>query len=173
MEHIMTYSTLLATILTGALCAVAFCSSSPAQAAAMNGKSYCSKLQPLLQPFVNVKLTLHQADDSTTDSLQGGDPQYVKCDFQQQNPQVPQVDVSLHDDSDHRFDDADKKGYAPLAGFGDKARYSVRGAMGMRWVDVVRGSVACEARLTMPDRQINGDWKEAAGKMCEAAFSAR
>ena len=134
-----------------------------------SGAAFCAKLQPLVRPLVKPTLTLFKASDPTTNELQAADAAYVECDFRQQDSQI---DVSLHDDSDHRFDDANEKGYAALPGFGDRARYLAR-ISEMRWVDVVRGSVACEARFTMEDGQINSDWKQAAGKMCEAAFSAR
>jgi hypothetical protein len=135
----------------------------------MSGAAFCAKLQPLVQPLVTPALTLFKASDATTDDLQAGDAAYVECDFR---PPSAQVDVSLHDDSDHRFDDASEKGYAALPGFGDRARYLARSSE-MRWVDVVHGSIACEARFTMPDSQINGDWKQAAGKACDAALSVR
>ncbi|MEO6967340.1 MAG: hypothetical protein ABI132_02635 [Rhodanobacteraceae bacterium] len=139
---------------------------------AVNAKTFCAKQQPAVQPLVKVPLVLFKASDSNSEKeMHMGENDFVDCDFRQQNTQI---NVSLHDDSDHTlFDDSDEKGYAPLAGFGDKARYSVKGAMGMRWVDVVRDSGACEARLTMDDGQINGDWKQTAGKMCDAAFAAR
>jgi hypothetical protein len=120
-----------------------------------------------VQPLVTPALTLFKASDATTDDLQAGDAVYVECDFR---PPSAQVDISLHDDSDHRFDDASEKGYAALPGFGSRARYLARSSE-MRWVDVVRGSIACEARFTMPDSQIHGDWKQAAGRACDAALS--
>ncbi len=141
-----------------------------AASAPITAKVFCGKLQPLVQPMVKPSLILSRADDSRSDSMHAGEAQYVDCDFRQQNTQL---DVSLHDDSDKEFDNATLKGYAALPGFGDRARYSVSGAMGMRWVDVVRGTTACEARITMEDSQINGDWKQAGGKMCEAAFKVR
>lgn len=138
---------------------------------AIGAAAFCKRLQPKLQPLVKIPLTLFRADDSTTDPLHAGEAPYVDCDFRRQGAQV---DVSLHDDSGHDlFDDPNKPGYAALPRLGDKARYSVKGAMGMVWVDVVRGSLACEARLTADAGQINGDWKQAAGRMCEAAFAAR
>jgi len=133
-------------------------------------KAFCGKLQPLIQPLVKPALVLSRADDSQTDPDHAGEAQYVDCDFRQQNTQL---DVSLHDDSDRIFDNPTEQGYAPLPGVGDKARYSVRGAMGMRWVDVVRSTTACEARLTMEDSQINGDWRQAGGKICETALKLR
>jgi hypothetical protein len=139
-------------------------------AAPRDAKSFCSKLQPLVQPLVKLPLVLSRADDSKSDSLHAGETQYVDCDFRQKNTQL---DVSLHDDSDKMFDNTAQRGYAALPGFGDKARYSVRGAMGMRWVDVVRGTTACEARFTLEDGQLKGDWKQAGGKMCDAALKAR
>jgi hypothetical protein len=136
-------------------------------AAPGQASAFCAKLQPLVQPFVKPVLTRFRAADGTTDDLHAGEPHYVDCDFR---PAGGQVDVSLHDDSDHRFDDAAKDGYAALPGFAAPARYTAR-AGEMRWVDLVRGSIACEARFTMDDAQINGDWKQAAGKICEAALA--
>ena len=78
-------------------------------------------------------LTLFNASDATTNDLQAGDSAYVECDFR---PPSAQIDVSLHDDSDHHFDDASAKGYAALPGLADKARYTTKAAAGMRWVDV-------------------------------------
>jgi hypothetical protein len=163
---------IVSTAFLGAVIAVSVSSakSDPANNGSANATAFCGKLQPKIQSLVTPPLALSRADDSGTDSLQAGDSQYVDCDFRQQSTQV---DVSLHDDSDKRFDDAAEQGYAALAGFGDRARYSVQGAMGMRWVDVVRGSTACEARLTMEDGKVNGDWRQAAGKMCDAAFASR
>jgi hypothetical protein len=146
--------------------------STPAPAAphaTKSGAAFCAALQPLVQPLVKPALTLFKASDAATDDLQAGDAAYVECDFR---PPSAQVDVSLHDDSDHRFDDTNAKGYAALSGVAGKARYTVQNGE-MRWIDVVRGSIACEARFTMPDAQINGDWKQAAGRICEAAFSVR
>ena len=147
--------------------------STPAPAAARNaplsGAAFCGKLQPLVQPLVKPGAYAFRVSDATTNDLQAGDAAYAECDFR---PPSAQVDVSLHDDSDHRFDDASAKGYAALPGVADKARYTAQNGE-MRWIDVVRGSIACEARFTMPDAQINRDWKQAAAKMCEAAFSAR
>ncbi len=134
---------------------------------ALSAPAFCAKVQLLVQPFVKPTLTLFRAADSTTDDLHAGEAHYVDCDFR---PAGSQVDVSLHDDADHRFDDATRDGYAPLPGFGDHARYSTKGGE-MRWVNLVRGSIACEARFTMDDAQINGDWTQAAGKICEAALT--
>jgi hypothetical protein len=142
---------------------------SASNAAQMSASAYCAKLQPLVQQLVKPALALFKASDPTTNDLQAGDAAYIECDFR---PPSTQVDISLHDDSDHEFDDAGKQGYAALAGFGDKARYTVENGE-MRWVDVVRRSIACEARFTMKDAEINRDWKQAAGKICEAALSAR
>ena len=158
---------------TGTSTAQPAAASTPAPATAknapMSAAAFCAKLQPQVQPLVKPALTLFKASDATTNDLQAGDAAYVECDFR---PPSAQIDVSLHDDSDHRFDDASAKGYAALPGFAGKARYTVQNGE-MRWIDVVHGSIACEARLTMPDSQINGDWKQAAEKICEAAFSVR
>jgi hypothetical protein len=139
--------------------------------AAIDGKTFCPRLQSAIQRLVNVPPTLHEASDSMTDKMMHmGERNFVDCDFRQRQTQV---DISLHDDSDHHlFDDPNEKGYAPLSGFGDRARSA--SAMGEHWVDVVRGSVACEARLGLEDDgQVKGDWKQAAGRMCDAAFAVR
>lgn len=133
-------------------------------------KAYCAALQPRVQPFVKPSLALFAANDSSTDSLHAGERSYVECDFRQQGGQL---NVSLHDDDDGLFDDPAKQGYAALPGFGDTARYSVRGAMGMRWVDVVHRKVACEVRFSLEDGDLNYDWKSAGGRICEAALAAR
>ncbi len=158
---------------SGATGAASTASASPAPAAtparAPSGATFCGTLQPLVQPLVKPALSLFQASDATTDDLHRGEPHYVDCDFRFSSGQF---DVGLHDDADHQFDDATAKGYAPLPGFGDHARYLVK-QQEMRWVDVVRGSTACEARFTMADSQIKGDWKQAAGNACNAALSVR
>lgn len=139
--------------------------------AAIDGKAFCAKLQPAIQPLVRVPLKLYKASDSITEKeMHMGENDFVDCDFRQRQTQV---DVSLHDDSDHAlFDDPNAKGYAPLAGFADKARSA--SAMGEHWVDVVRGSIACEARLGLADDgQVVGDWEHVAAGMCVAAFAAR
>ncbi|MGH6739465.1 MAG: hypothetical protein ACREDY_10645 [Bradyrhizobium sp.] len=123
-----------------------------------------------MQPLVKPTLVLFAANDSSTDSLHSGESSYVDCDFR---PPGGQVDIGLHEDTDGRFDDASKPGYAPLAGFGEKGRYITRAQAGMRWVDIVRGKVACEARFVLADAQLNGEWTQVAGRMCEAALAAR
>lgn len=133
-------------------------------------KAYCAKLRPRVQPLVKPALSLVAANDGSTDSLHTGERSYVDCDFRQQSGQL---EVSLHDDDDGLFDDPTKQGYAALPGFGDTARYSVRGSMGMRWVDVVRGKVACEVRFSLEDGDFNADWKTAGGRICEAALATQ
>jgi hypothetical protein len=140
-----------------------------ARQASGDSSAFCRKLQPLVQAFVKPTIAHFSASDHTTATAQASDPDFLECDFR---PPDAQIDVSLHGDADHQFDDPNELGHAPLAGFGDKARHSAQIAE-MRWVDVVRGSIACEARFTIPDSQINGDWKQATGKICETAFSVR
>ena len=158
----------------GATAAASSASASPATPAAtparaLNGAEFCGTLQPLVQPLVTPTLALFKASDRTSNDLQSSDASYVECDFRSPNAQV---DISLHDDSDQSFDDANQPGYAPLPGFGGRARYLAR-QQEMRWVDVARGSTACEARFTMKDADIKGDWKQIGGKACDAALSVR
>src|SRR5579872_3052913 len=106
----------------------------------LQAQPFCAKLQPLIQPLVKPSLALFQASDSSTDPNHAGETPYLDCDFR---PPGGQVDVSIHDDTDGRFDNAAEQGYAAQPGFGDKARYLTQPADGMRWVDVVKGKVAC------------------------------
>jgi len=132
--------------------------------------SWCTRLLTALAGSVKTPLMLTAISDASTDSLHTGERHYIDCDFRSQGGQL---DLSLHDDEDGAFDDTAAQGYAPLAGYGERARYSVTGAMGMRWVDVVRGKVACEVRTTFGDERFIGDWKAAAGRICESALVLR
>ncbi len=135
----------------------------------IRGRTYCAALLPTIQGFVTPTLALFAATDST-DPLHLGETPYVECDFRQNGRQLV---VGLHDATSGNFTfNAQDSNYAPLAGFGDRARYTTRGAMGMRWADVVKGNAACEVRLTLADSDIKGDWKQAAGNLCTAAFAA-
>ncbi|OOG56847.1 hypothetical protein B0E48_12235 [Rhodanobacter sp. C03] len=161
-------------VIVAALCILSACSQGAstffdASATTPIAAAFCAKLQASVQPMVTAPLTSFSIDDSTTDEMHAGERDYVRCIFRQRDSQI---DVSLHDDTDGLFDDSGKKGYAALSGFGDKARYTV-GREEMQWVDVVHGSIACETRFAVDARLLNGDWKQVAGKMCEAAFAAR
>jgi hypothetical protein len=135
--------------------------------------AFCTKLQPLLQPFVKVTLVLFSADDATSDELHAGELQYVHCQFRQADGSM--IDIGLHDDSDGRFDNAAQNGYAVLTGYSDKGRYLVRRSAGQIWLDLVRGKTACEARFGLDDdgSPLNRDWKDVGGKVCSAAFSLK
>ena len=141
------------------------------QAAGTRALAFCHAMQSAIQPFVKVPLGLFSSDDSTTDEMHRGESHYVHCQFRQKDNSM--IDVGLHDDTDGLFDDASKAGYATLPGFGDRARYTVRGSAGQKWLDVVRGKVACEARFGLDDNgaPLNGDWKEVGGKVCTAALA--
>jgi hypothetical protein len=52
------------------------------------------------------------------------------------------------------FDDAAQNGYAVLTGNSDKARYTLRASAGQKWLDLVRGKTACEARFALDDAWI-------------------
>ncbi|HEX3912686.1 MAG TPA: hypothetical protein VHW71_04195 [Steroidobacteraceae bacterium] len=142
-----------------------------AAAAPTRASVFCAKLQLVLQPFVQLPLVLFSADDETTDAMHAGEAQYRHCQFRQADNSM--IDIGLHDDSDGRFDDAAKNGYAVLNGYGDKGRYTVRGVAGQSWLDLVRGKTACEARFALQDdgKPLSHDWKEVGGKVCTAAFS--
>ena len=144
-----------------------------AQTPGARAAAFCQAMQSTIQPFVKIPLSLFSSDDGTTDEMHRGEAHYVHCQFRQKDGSM--IDIGLHDDSDGLFDDAAKAGYAALPGFGDKARYTVRGSAGQKWLDVVRGKVACEARFGLDDNgaPLNGDWKEIGGKICTAALAQR
>lgn len=150
-----------------AICAASLMmSATPARAA--NGAAFCANVQPKIQPLIKLPLQLFQADDAKTNADQTGDSSYVECDFR---PGNFRVNLSLHDNSDKRFDGTGRQGHDVLTGIADKAWTVDSG--GMRWIDVVRGKLACEARLGLPPSMVQGDWKQVAAKMCEAAFESR
>ncbi len=123
------------------LCAASLMmSATPARAA--SGAAFCAKVQPKIQPLIKLPLQLFQADDAKTNANQTGDSSYVECDFRLGSFRV---DVSLEDNSDKRFDGTGRQGHQELSGIADKD-WSVDSG-GMRWIDVVRGKLACEARL--------------------------
>jgi hypothetical protein len=144
-----------------------------ASAMAPGAAAFCAKIQPLLQPFVKITLVLFSADDQTSDELHAGESQYKHCQFRQADGSM--IDIGLHDDSDGRFDDAAKNGYAILTGSADKGRYTVRGSAGQKWLDLVRGKTACEARFALDNdgSPLNQDWKEVGTKICSATFTLR
>ncbi|HEX7694902.1 MAG TPA: hypothetical protein VF409_10455 [Sphingomonas sp.] len=136
----------------------------------IKASTYCARIAPQLQKLVVPEIELFSGSDST-DPLHQGEKPYVECDFRQNDTQLV---VGLHDATSGTFNfDPQDSNYAPLAGFGDRARYTTRGAMGMRWVDVIKGNAACEVRLTLTDDQIRGDWKQTAGAMCNLAFASQ
>lgn len=141
-----------------------------APAASPKASAFCAKLKSVLQPFVKVTLVLFSADDATTDAMHAGEVQYRHCQFRQADNSM--IDIGLHDDSVGMFDDAAKRGYAVLTGYGDKGRYTARPSAGQNWLDVVHGKTACEARFAIYDdgKPLNQDWKEVGGKVCTAAF---
>ena len=138
-----------------------------AEASAISAKATarCKSIQVELQSYVKIRLDLFAADDASNDELNAGDTAYLHCQYRQQDNSL--IDIGLHDDSDGLFDTITKN-YAVLPGFGDKARYTVRGSAGQKWLDVVRGKVACEARfgLDKDDSPLIGDWKQVGGKIC-------
>lgn len=135
--------------------------------------AFCQSMQAAIQPFVKVQLALFSSDDGASDEMHRGEAHYVHCQFRQKDNSM--IDIGLHDDADGLFDDAAKAGYAALPGYGEKARYTVRGSAGQKWLDVVRGKVACEARFALDDdgSPLNADWKEVGGKICTAALTQR
>lgn len=142
-----------------------------APAMAPKAAAFCMKLKPLVQPFVKIPLVLFSADDATSDEMHAGESQYRHCQFRQSDGSM--IDIGMHDDSDGLFDDAAKNGYAALTGYSDKGRYTVRGSAGQKWLDLVRGKTACEARFALDDdgSPLNRDWKDVGGKVCTAAFA--
>jgi hypothetical protein len=160
-------------ITAAALLALLDVHSQAASAADMAPKAaaFCRKLQPALQPYSKIPLVLIMADDSTNDEMHAGETQYRHCQFRQADGSL--ADIGLHDNSDGRFSDAKQQGYGPLTGYADSGRYTVRGAAGQKWLDLVRGGTACEARFALDEdgSPLNHDWKEVGVKICIVAFT--
>ena len=126
----------------------------------------CASLQPSVQAVVKVPLKVKSAEDGTTDDLHKGEAGYYACIFSVGSSY--QLTVILSDEKS--FKDGEK-GYQPLAGFGDRARFSPGS---LPFVDVMKGKTFCEVLVTMPPDQFTGqDWMHAAGKICVGAFAAR
>ncbi len=128
---------------------------------------YCAALLPAVQALVKSRLTVKSADDPSTDVMHTGEPGYFACVF----ASAPyQLTVITSDAPEKRFTDASAKGYAPLAGVGDRARVH-NGSM--EWIDVLKGPHFCEVINVLPaDGFAVPDWTQAAGKICLAAIAA-
>lgn len=137
----------------------------PATAAGTAGgaNTICAKLLPRIQPMIKPTLTLVEAQDKKS----GG----VSCSYGNGNNRFT---VRL-DDARNPLDQRELRTFTPLTGFGDKAVTSdEKGGNYMHWVDVVRGDTLCQAILGLDsEKLVNGDWPQAAGRMCEAALAAR
>lgn len=132
----------------------------------ISAAKFCPALLPKVQSFVKVSLSILQANDETNDDLHTGDHGYVSCTY---GHDAYRVTTSMHAGDVSRYEGTAEKGFVPLPGFGDQARaYDAT----LRWVDVVKGSTACETILTVADEDLTGhDWKQVAGQMCNAAFA--
>ena len=126
----------------------------------------CASLQSSVQALVKIPLKIKTADDATTDDLHKGEAGYYSCVFAAASGY--QVTVILSDEKS--FTDAKEKGYQPLAGFGDRARFAPGS---IHFVDVMKGKTFCEVLVGMPDDQFTEDWTHASGKICVAAFGVR
>lgn len=144
--------------------------STPASSAAsgpgVSAAKFCPALLPKVQSFVKVPLTTVQANDETNDDLHRGDDGYVSCTY---GNDVYRVTITMNAGDVSKYEGTNQQGFVPLAGFGDKAR-AYDGTV--RWVDVVKRSTACETILSVADKDLTeSDWKQVAGKMCNAAFT--
>lgn len=134
--------------------------------AAGDPKAFCAALLAATQPLLKVPLTVTMASDANNDELHGGEPGYAECRFTGK-----QLGVTIILSDEKSFDSSTDKGFIPLSGFGDKAR-AHEGSI--QWVDVMKGKTFCEAIVTVsPDQVTGGDWKQAGGKMCIAAYARR
>lgn len=129
---------------------------------------FCPALFPKIKAYVKAPLdSIMQSGDAFNDDMHLGDVGYVSCTFGHAG-QGYVVTVSMHAGDVSKYTGITDKGYSALPGFGDQAR-AYDGSL--RWVDVVKGSTACEAILTIADADLaERDWKQAAGKVCNAAF---
>jgi len=131
-------------------------------------KKFCAALLPQVQALIKLPLTVMSADDSHTDQMHTGEAGYLSC---VNGNGGYRATVIMSDDAEKAFTSAPKKGYEALPGYGDVARSS---QSGITWVDVMKGKTFCEAIVTIDDKDIvAGDWKQAGGKMCMAAFALR
>lgn len=126
----------------------------------------CASLQPSVQALVKVPIKIKSAEDGTTDDLHKDEAGYYSCTFAVGSSY--QLTVILSDEKS--FTDAKEKGYQPLAGFGDRARFA-NGSI--HFVDVMKGKTFCEVLVSMPDDQYVEEWTHASGKICTAAFTVR
>jgi hypothetical protein len=129
---------------------------------------FCPALLPKVKAFVKVPLdSIKLAQDETNDDLHAGDDGYVSCTFSHAQEGYV-ITTGMHAGDVSRFVGTTEQGFTNLPGFGDHARaYDAS----LRWVDVVKGSVACETIVTMADGSLTeSDWKQAGGKICNAAF---
>lgn len=146
--------------------------SSPAATSANGPKVSAAKFCPALlanvKPYVKVPLGIVQANDETNDDLHTGEDGYVSCTYGH-DPDGYRLTIGMHAGDVSKYEGTTEKGFVPLPGFGDKARaYEAS----IRWVDVVKGSAACEAIVTISNEDLTeSDWKQAGGKMCNAAFA--
>jgi hypothetical protein len=141
--------------------------SSTASKPRVSAAKFCPALMPKVQSLVKVSLTIIQANDETNDDLHTGEDGYVSCTYGQPD-QGYRITTGMHAGDVSHYEGTTEKGFTALPGFGDKARaYEAS----LRWVDVVKGSTACETILTVADESLTeADWKQVAGKMCNAAF---
>ncbi|MGH7648452.1 MAG: hypothetical protein ACREND_10070, partial [Gemmatimonadaceae bacterium] len=143
--------------------------SAPSSAAAggpkVSAAKFCPALMPKVQSLVKVSLSIIQANDETNDELHTGDAGYVSCTYGRQD-QGYRITTGMHAGDVSHYEGTTEKGFTALPGFGDNARaYDAS----IRWVDVVKGSTACETILTVADESLTEpDWKQVAGKMCNA-----
>lgn len=133
----------------------------------VSAAKFCPALLAPVKTYVKVPLGIVMANDETNDDLHAGEDDYVSCTYGH-DPDGYRLTISMHAGDVSKFEGTTEKGFVPVAGFGDKARaYEAS----IRWVDVVKGSTACEAIVTIANEDLTlPDWKQAAGKMCNAAF---
>lgn len=141
---------------------------SSASAPKITAAKFCPALLPKIKGYVKAPLdSIAQSNDAFNDDVHRGDEGYVSCTYGHAG-QGYVVTVGMHAGDISRFEGITDKGYSPLQGFGDQAR-AYDGSL--HWVDVVKGSTACEAILTIADADLaEKDWTQVAGKVCNASF---
>ena len=147
-------------------------SNSPSADASASGPKvsaarFCPALLAKIQAYVKVPWGIVQANDETNDELHTADDGYVSCTYGHEGEGY-RITTGMHAGDVGAYEGTSQKGFSSLAGFGDQARaYEAS----LRWIDVVKGSTACETILDVPNESLTeSDWKQVAGKMCNAAF---
>lgn len=133
----------------------------------ISAAKFCPALMPKVKAFVKVALdSIVMANDETNDDLHRGEDGYLSCTYGHATEGYV-ITVGMNSGDVSRYKGLTEKGFVALPGFGDQARAY---ESSLRWVDVVKGSSACETIVTMANENLTEEWKQVGGKICNAAF---